>query len=89
MSLHTRLASLERHVRELHANCSTCPTCRGPSPGYNSIMLGYERDGEVVPRDPTCPECGLLVDGRGHATASAHRVEAEEMCVSRIIVLEE
>ena len=89
MSLRTRLASLERHVRELHANCSTCPTCNGPSPGYNSVMLGYERDGEVVPKDPTCPAYGLIVNAQGHATASAHRVEGEAMYVSRIIVLEE
>ena len=88
MSLRSRLASLERHVRELHANCSTCLTCGGPSPGYNSIMLGYERDGEVVPGEPTCPACGLIVDENGQATVSAHRVEGDE-CVSRVIVLEE
>ncbi len=90
MSLHTRLAALERHVRELHANCSSCPTCGGPSPGFNSIMLCYEHDGDVVSREPQCPDCGLLVDSDGRAAPSARRIaEGEDVCVRRIILVDD
>ena len=66
----------------------TCPTCGGPSPGVNAILLCFERDGDVVSKDPQCPECGLLVDGHGRATPSARRVaEGEEVCVRRIVLV--
>ena len=90
MSLRSRLASIERHVRELHASSLTCPICGGPSPGVNAVMLCWERDGEVVPRHPECPECGLLVDSDGRATPSARRIaEGEEVCVRRIILVDD
>ncbi len=88
MSLRSRLASIERHVRERHAGSLSCLTCGGPSPGVNSVVLCYERDGEVVPREPQCPDCGLLVDSDGRATPSARRIaEGEEVCVRRIVLV--
>ena len=56
MSLRTRLAAIERHIRELHADHrDRCPTCDGSGPGESRIVRCYLRSGEVIPKAPTCP----------------------------------
>ncbi len=78
MSLRTRLAAIERHIKELHADHDDrCPTCGGSGPGESRIV-----------RCPklACPACGGVVDEHGQGTRSTRRVgHGEEVHIARVV----
>jgi len=67
VNIRSRIQALEKLAFNL-APPNNCPKCGGPSPGINRVVLC---DAEGTPRDPQCPECGLLVDGERRALPSS------------------
>lgn len=76
-----RIARLERAV-EARTPPATCPSCGGPKPGYNALVLVDDDS----PSPARCPDCGLLVDDAGRAR-SAHRAPHDRAVAIKHIIL--
>ena len=77
----TRIRRLERAVEAL-APPPTCPTCGGPRPGYNALVLVVD---EAGPPEPRCAECGLIIDAGGRAR-SALPMPDHPVAIRRIVL---
>ena len=78
----TRIARLERAV-EARRPPPTCPTCGGPRPGYNALVLVVDDD---APPEPRCPECNLIIDAEGRARA-AYPAPHDRPVVHKVVML--
>ncbi|MEE9131755.1 MAG: hypothetical protein V3T84_17220 [Phycisphaerales bacterium] len=90
MSLRSRIAALEQQAKWL-AIPDSCPTCGGPMPGVNRLMICDENGRPVDVYGNSidqCPQCGLLVGKSGKALSSATAVPARgEVHVKRITLV--